>query len=91
MYLQANHWGSRLFLEQILPYRQKSRIDYPDNSEKQSPEEIARVNACITPENITDVIAETAWRGALEEILKQLKQPIYSADIMAWIEEELES
>jgi len=29
------------------------------------------------------------WRAALEEILKQLKQPIYSADIMAWIEKEL--
>lgn len=31
-----------------------------------------------------------AWRAALEEILSQLKRPIYSADIMKWIEKELE-
>lgn len=32
---------------------------------------------------------ENGWRAALEEILSQLKRPIYSADIMKWIEQEL--
>ncbi len=33
---------------------------------------------------------EKFYRAALEEILSQLKRPIYSADIMKWIEKELE-
>lgn len=32
-----------------------------------------------------------SWKAALEKILSQLKRPIYSANIMKWIEEELKN
>ncbi len=63
-------------------------------NKKQSPEEILKVSACITSENLIDMIAETAWRAALEEVLKQLNN-IYDGDfenseIVKWIKKEIE-
>lgn len=51
-------------------------------NKKQDPEEILRLEACITPENLTDMIAETAWRAALEWMLTQETSVCYSLPVI---------
>ena len=58
-------------------------------NKKQSPEEILKLQTCITPENLTDIIAETAWRAALEWVKEKLNCEIQPGDVEYFIDKEL--
>ena len=58
---------------------------------KRSPEEILKVQARITPGNLTDIIAETAWRAALRWVLITLGPDLedWEQDFLDGIKQEL--
>ena len=58
-------------------------------NKKRSPEEILRLQACITPENLTDIIAETAWQAALEWAMTQ-DTDLNATELANAIEKELD-